>query len=98
MSGTPNEAPGRKSPDAQLAEIEKKMQQLKAKKQQIQNRISLKERKERTRRLIQVGAIFEKEFPKLAEVSLEDVSKVASELHKLLIKSREASGSEPQQR
>lgn len=52
----------RKSPEEKLAEIEKKMEQLKARKQRMQQQISQKERKERTRRLIEIGAIFEKNF------------------------------------
>ena len=35
---------------------------MKARKQQIESRLKEKERKERTRRLIQIGAIFEKYF------------------------------------
>ena len=38
------------------------MEQLKARKQQVESRMKEKEKKERTRRLIQVGAIFQKYF------------------------------------
>lgn len=78
----------RRSPEEQLAELDKKMEQLKAKKQQIQTKISQKERKERTRRLIQIGAIFEKQFPKLIDLPLERVSEVAAELRELVNKER----------
>jgi hypothetical protein len=43
-----------------LEEIDKKIQQLQAQKQAILNREKQKERKDRTRRLIEIGAIIEK--------------------------------------
>lgn len=52
----------RKTDEERLKEIDKKIEQAKAKRQQIESRLKQKERKERTRRLIQVGAIFEKYF------------------------------------
>ncbi|MDF2902758.1 MAG: hypothetical protein K0S25_396 [Bacillus sp. (in: firmicutes)] len=52
----------RKTDVERLLELEEKLEQLKARKQQIESRMKEKERKERTRRLIQVGAIFEKYF------------------------------------
>ncbi|HWK24757.1 MAG TPA: hypothetical protein VNS08_17220 [Ureibacillus sp.] len=58
----------RKTDAERLLELEKKMEQLKARKQQVESRMKEKERKERTRRLIQVGAIFEKYF------DIEDVN------------------------
>ena len=57
----------RKTDAERLLELEIKMEQLKARKQQVESRMKEKERKERTRRLIQVGAIFEKYF------NIEDV-------------------------
>lgn len=86
MSETKETVVTRRSPEEQLAELDKKMEQLKAKKQQIQTKISQKERKERTRRLIQIGAIFEKQFPKLMDLPLEKVSEVAAELRELVNK------------
>lgn len=53
---------GRKTDQERLQELEEKMEQIKKKKQQLANRLQVKERKERTRRLIEVGAIFEKYF------------------------------------
>lgn len=50
------------------------MEQIKAKKQQVANRIQQKERKQRTRRLIQVGAIFEKYFDLVGEDQAEKVA------------------------
>lgn len=52
----------RKSDEEKLRELEEKMEQIKAQKQQVESRLKEKERKERTRRLIQVGAIFENHF------------------------------------
>lgn len=80
----------RRSPEERLAELNKKMEQLKAQKQRVQAQLSQKERKERTRRLIQIGAIFEKQFPKMAEFSLEQVSELAAALGELVKKERQA--------
>jgi hypothetical protein len=52
----------RKSDEERLLEIQEKMDKIKAQKQQLENRLKEKERKERTKRLIEVGAIFEKYF------------------------------------
>ena len=52
----------RKTDEERLKELEKKIEQIKVQKQQVESRLKEKERKERTRRLIQVGAIFEKYF------------------------------------
>jgi hypothetical protein len=52
----------RKTDEERLKELEKKIEQIKVQKQQVESRLKEKQRKERTRRLIQVGAIFEKYF------------------------------------
>lgn len=52
----------RKTDEVRLKEIEDKMQQLKSQKQRLANKLSAKERKQRTKRLIEIGAIFEKYF------------------------------------
>ncbi|MFM9280885.1 hypothetical protein [Paenibacillus jiagnxiensis] len=52
----------RKSPEERLHEIDEKVKQLKARQQKIKSQVSQQERKARTRRLIQVGAMFEKYF------------------------------------
>lgn len=52
----------RRTDEERLKEIEKKMEQMKARKQQVETRLKEKERKQRTKRLIEVGAIFEKYF------------------------------------
>lgn len=64
----------RKTDDERLQELEEKMAQIKAKKQQLASRIQSKERKERTRRLIQVGAIFEKYFDIIGEDQAEKIA------------------------
>lgn len=74
----------RRSPEERLAELNKKMEQLKAQKQRVQAQLNQKERKERTRRLIQVGAIFEKQFPKIAEWELDKVSELVVALGDLV--------------
>lgn len=91
MPETKAESKGaRRSPEEQLTDLEKRMEQLKAKKQQLQAKINQKERKERTRRLIQVGAIFENHFPKLAELTLEEVATVAAKLRQIVNEQNEA--------
>ena len=50
----------RKSPEEQLIDLEKKMEQLKAQKKAIQQKQSKEERAKRTRRLIENGALAEK--------------------------------------
>lgn len=75
----------RKTDEERLQELEEKMEQIKAKKQQVASRLAQKERKERTRRLIQVGAIFEKYFDIVGENQAEKVAygmKDAVEKHK----------------
>lgn len=75
----------RKTDAERLQELEEKMEQIKARKQQVASRIQAKERKERTRRLIQVGAIFEKYFDIVGEDQAEKVAygmKEAVEKHK----------------
>ncbi len=64
----------RKTDEERLRELEEKMEQIKARKQQVASRIQQKERKERTRRLIQVGAIFEKYFDIVGEDQAEKVA------------------------
>jgi len=65
------------SKEEKIVAIEKKMDQLKARKQKLEIELSQKERKDRTRRLIQIGAIFEKHF----EIqSVEDAEVLAKHL------------------
>jgi hypothetical protein len=55
----------------QIESIDLKIRQMKAKKQQLESRLKERERKDRTRRLIQVGAIFEKYFDFVGEEEAE---------------------------
>ena len=64
----------RKTDEERLQELETKMEQIKAQKQQLANRVQAKERKERTRRLIQVGAVFEQYFDIIGEDQAEKVA------------------------
>lgn len=52
----------RKSDIERLQELDEQMEKMKARRQQLESRLKEKERKERTKRLIEVGAIFEKYF------------------------------------
>ena len=57
-----------------MTENEKKLLQAKHRLEEAQTRDRVKERKARTRRLIQEGAILEKVFPNAAYMSLEDLA------------------------
>ena len=54
-----------------MTENEKKLLQAKHRMEEAQARDRVKERKARTRRLIQEGAILEKVYPAAAEIDLE---------------------------
>ena len=81
----------RKTPEQKLQELEKQMEQLKARKKAITAQINKAERAQRTRRLIQIGALSEKyfdcekiepaEFEKLISkiVKLEQVKEILKE-------------------
>ena len=56
-----------------LTEDEKKLIQAKHRLEQAENRDRAKERKQRTRRLIQEGAILEKVLPKIQTMDLSEV-------------------------
>lgn len=60
-----------------IDEIEKKIAQLKAQKQALIAREKEKERKERTRRLIQIGSVIESRL----NLNLEEVEKMCDYLH-----------------
>jgi len=76
----------RKTDEERLKELEEQMEQIKAKKQQLASRVQAKERKERTRRLIQVGAIFEQYFSIVGE---DQAEKIAYGLKDLVEKKKE---------
>ena len=56
-----------------MEEIEKEMLQLKHRLEEVQARDRVKERKARTRRLIQEGAILEKALPLVQQITLEQL-------------------------
>lgn len=64
--------PKKRTGEEILQELEEKIEKMKAKKQQVEAR---KKEKERTRRLIQVGAIFEKYFEIQSEEEAEKIAK-----------------------
>lgn len=64
-----------KTGQEKMLEIETKIGQLEMQKTRLENRLNEQERKKRTRRLIQVGAIFEKHFD---IKGVEDAENVAS--------------------
>ncbi|MGF9944639.1 hypothetical protein ABEX44_15455 [Priestia megaterium] len=76
----------RKTDEEKLQELELKMEQIKARKQQVEARLKEKERKARTKRLIEVGAIFEKYF---AIEGSEDAEKIAKTLQSYVEKNKE---------
>ena len=76
----------RKTDEERVKELEGKMEQLKARKQQLESRLKEKERKERTRRLIQVGAIFEKYFD---ITDVDQAEKIAFALKKYVVNNKE---------
>ena len=56
-----------------MTENEKKLMQEKHRLEQAQNRNRVKERKARTRRLIQEGAILEKVLPNITAIDLDNL-------------------------
>ena len=56
-----------------MTENEKKLLQVKHRLEEAEARNRVKERKARTRRLIQEGAVLEKAFPQSAELTLEQL-------------------------
>ena len=62
-----------------LTENEQKLIQAKHRLEEAQMRNRAKERKARTRRLIQEGALIEKYYPDAAKMSLEELSEVLRE-------------------
>ena len=59
-----------------MTEEQKKLIQAKHRLEEAQARDRVKERKARTRRLIQEGALVEKYYPDAAKLSLEELSEV----------------------
>ena len=65
-----------------MEEIEKEMLQLKHRWEEAQARDRVKERKARTRRLIQEGAILEKALPLVQQMTLEQLEEFLWEAFK----------------
>ena len=65
-----------------MEEIEKEMLQLKHRLEEAQARDRVKERKARTRRLIQEGAILEKALPLVRQMTLEQLEEFLWEAFK----------------
>lgn len=76
----------RKTDEEKLQELEQKMEKIKARKQQVEARLKEKERKARTKRLIEVGAIFEKYFEIEGQ---EEAEKIAQSLQAYVSKHKE---------
>ena len=62
-----------------MTENEKKLIQAKHRLEEAQARDRVKERKARTRRLIQEGALIEKYYPDAAKMSLDELSEILRE-------------------
>lgn len=65
-----------------MMENEKKILQAKHRLEEAEARDRVKERKARTRRLIQEGAILEKAFPQSAEMALEQLEDYLCDIFK----------------
>ena len=65
-----------------MTENEKKLLQAKHRLEEAEARNRVKERKARTRRLIQEGAILEKAFPQSAQMTLEQLENYLFEMFK----------------
>lgn len=76
----------RKSDEERLRELEEQMDKIKARKQQLESRVKEKERRARTKRLIEVGAIFEKHFRIEGQ---EEAEKIALSLKNYVAKNRD---------
>ena len=62
-----------------MTENEKKLLQAQHRLEEAQARDRVKERKMRTRRLVQEGAVLEKAFPKAISMELEELNKYLSD-------------------
>lgn len=82
----------RRTEEERLAELDQRMEQLKAKKQRLQSQVSQKERKARTRRLIQIGAIFEQYFG--VQINEQMATDVIKTLHQLANKEEQQATTE----
>ena len=67
-------------PQAALSAEQKKLLQAKHRLEEAQARDRVKERKARTRRLIQEGAVFEKHFPAARHMEIDELDNVLREI------------------
>jgi len=81
----------RKTEEERLKEIQEKMEQLRVKEQQLKAKVSQKERKERTRRLIQIGAVFEKWFELSSIEEAEEVAQAFNQMAKTHLEKKRSS-------
>jgi hypothetical protein len=65
----------KRSPAERMQELDKRIEQLKARKEKLEMQMNEKERKVRTRRLIQIGAIIEKYWGNVSPEEVEIVMK-----------------------
>lgn len=61
-----------KTPEERLAELDVKMNQIKAQKRALQNRAKTEERKKRTRHLIELGGVIEKHCGSITDLTAFD--------------------------
>ena len=76
----------RKTDSERLQELGRQMEKMKARKAQLEGRLKEKERKERTKRLIEIGAIFEHHFE---ITSKEEAEKIAWGFKKIVTNRKE---------
>ncbi|MED4402243.1 hypothetical protein ABET41_12560 [Metabacillus fastidiosus] len=70
----------KKTEEERLRELDEQIEKIKARKQQLESQMREKERKARTKRLIEVGAIFEKYFDIVGEDQAEQIAYGMKEL------------------
>ncbi|UQZ76242.1 hypothetical protein C2I17_17720 [Niallia circulans] len=76
----------RRTEEERLVDLEEKIRKIQLEKQRLANQVRQKERKERTRRLIQVGGLMEKHFEIEGE---EEVIKLIASFKEVVEKNKE---------
>lgn len=76
----------RKTEEERLIDLDEKIKKMQLEKQRLANQVRQKERKERTRRLIQVGGLIEKHFEIEGE---EETIKLIASFKETVIKNKE---------
>ncbi|MEK4444360.1 MULTISPECIES: conjugal transfer protein TraD [unclassified Niallia] len=76
----------RRTEEERLVDLEEKIRKMQLEKQRLANQVRQKERKERTRRLIQVGGLIEKHFEIEGE---EEIIKLIASFKKDVVKNKE---------